>query len=319
MKSKNKKWIGIGIGLAGIALIGALFVWNQTQKSEMIRNASIVKVKRGNIDVKLVINGTVTPRSCVSVYPPMAGRIESMGVAEGDYVLRGRPVGVVSSAERAALLDAAATRGKEERKKWEDVIKPALIIVPVSGKVIRRNGEPGQTVTPETELLTICDRLIVRARLTEDDIAKIQMGQSAEVTVDAIAGMRIKAKVEKLAFHSKLVNNIHTYEIDLAVPDLPANVLSGMGVSITFTLAKRTNVLLLPLSAVRETTGIATVQLADDEEGTRRVVETGLQDGQMVEIVSGLSEAQAVIDDSKTGGIGENKAKNPIMNSYKKN
>jgi macrolide-specific efflux system membrane fusion protein len=247
----------------------------------------------------------------------MPGRIESILVAEGDSVLRGGVIGTISSAERVTLLDAAAARGPEELRKWDDMIKPAPLVAPVSGTVISRNAEPGRTVSAETELLAISDRLIVRAQIHEDDIAKISTGQCVEVSVDAIPGLLVTGTVERIASDARLANNVHTYETDLAVSDLPAKVRSGMGVNITFTLAHRTNVLLLPSSAIREGNGIATVRLAGDKDtDARHTVKTGLYDGQMVEIVSGLTEGQSVVDDSGDGSRADKLARNPIMDAY---
>lgn len=306
--------------MAVLAITVLLFVWNQSQKGDATRKTSTVKVERGNMDIKLVVNGTVTSHSCVALRSPMPGRIESILVVEGAHVLRGRVVGTISSAERVTLLDAAAAHGQGELRKWDNMIKPTPLVAPVSGTVISRNAEPGRTVSAETELLTISDRLIVRAQLHEDDIAKISTGQRVQVTVDAIPGLLVTGTVERIASDAKLVNNIHTYETDLAVTNLPTNVRSGMGASITFTLAHRTNVLLLPSSAIREPNGVATVQLADNKDvGTRLTIKTGLRDGQMVEIVSGLTEGQVVVDDSGNGGQTDSKAKSPIMNSYNKN
>jgi macrolide-specific efflux system membrane fusion protein len=315
---KYKRRIAFGIVIFAIA--GALFLWNQSHKGDATSKTAIVKVVRGNFDIKLVVNGTVTPHSRVVIRPPMPGRLESILVAEGAHVQRGSVLGTLSSAERVILLDTAAARGPEERRKWEDVIKTAPIVAPVSGTVLSRNAEPGSTVSEETDLLTISDRLIVRAQLHEDDIAKIYTGQSVQITVDALPGLQVKGKVERIARDAKLAYNVHTYETDLAVPNMPANVRSGMGANITFTLAHRTNVLLLPSSAIREANGVATVQLVGGNDAiTRRIIKTGLRDGQRIEIVSGLIEGQAVADDSGDGNPTDSEAKTPIMNSYRNN
>lgn len=312
---KHKRRISVII--AALAMAGAFFLWHRSHTGDTTRAASIVKVGRGNMDIKLMATGTVTPHSKVAIRPPVPGRIESILVAEGDPVLRGGVVGTLSSAERVTLLDAAGARGPEELRKWDDMIKPAPLVAPVSGTVIGRNAEPGRTVSAETELLTISDRLIVRAQLHEDDIAKISTGQCAEVAVDAIPGLVVTGTVERIAGDARLANNVHTYETDLAVPELPAKVRSGMGVNITFTLAHRTNALLLPASALRESNGTATVQLAgENDTDARHTVTIGLRDGQMVEIISGLTEGQTVVDDSGDGIRLDSNARNPIMNAY---
>jgi membrane fusion protein, macrolide-specific efflux system len=305
------------IVIAVLVIAAAFFLWHRHHTGNTTRTASTVTVGRGDMDIKLMVTGTITPHSRVAIRPPMPGRIESILVAEGDSVLRGAVIGTISSAERVTLLDAAAARGPEELRKWEDMIKPAPLVAPVSGTVISRNAEPGRTVPVEAELLTISDRLIVRAQIHEDDIAKISTGQCAEVSVDAIPGLLVTGTVERIASDARLANNVHTYETDLTVPDLPAKVRSGMGVNITFTLAHRTNVLLLPSSAIREANGIATVRLAGGKDTDAScTVKIGLRDGQMVEIVSGLSEGQVVLDDSSDGIHADNLARNPIMDAY---
>jgi macrolide-specific efflux system membrane fusion protein len=317
-RRKFRLWLGVGIIVLAMAMV--FFPWNRSQTEKALRTAPIVRVERGDIDIKLMATGTVTPHTRVVIRPPMPGRVESILVAEGDSILRGNVVGTFSSAERVLLLDAAAARGPEELRKWDDIIKPIRLVAPASGTVIIRNAEPGRTVTVETDLLTISDRLIVRAQLHEDDVAKIAPGQRAEVTVDAIPGLVVIGAVEKIASDARLASNIHTYETDLTVPKLPAKVRSGMGVNITFTLAQRSNILLLPLSAIHEADGMATVQLVDDNgaAGARHTVELGLRDGQRVEIVSGLDEGQAVVDSSVDGAPAERKVKSPLLNPYNK-
>ena len=314
---KHKQLVRLVI--AAFAIATAFFLWQRSHAGSGTPTVSTVKVSRGDIDIKLVATGTVTPHSKVAIRPSVPGRIESILVAEGDPVLRGGVVGTINSAERVTLLDAAVAHRPEELRKWDDMIKPAPIVAPISGTVISRNAEPGRTVSAETELLTISDRLIVRAQLHEDNIAKISTGQCAEISVDAIPGLLVTGRVERIACDARLANNVHTYETDLSVPELPAKVRSGMGVNITFTLACRTNVLLLPSSATRESNGIATVQLASDNNpDASHNIKTGLCDGQMVEILSGLTEGQTVLDDSSDGNHADCKAKNPIMNAYNK-
>jgi multidrug resistance efflux pump len=59
---------------------------------------------------------------------------------------------------------------------------------PIDGVVVARQGNPGDTVAVGQTVLTLIDpsRLWVEARIEESKIPRVQPGQSAEVTVDAL-------------------------------------------------------------------------------------------------------------------------------------
>lgn len=53
----------------------------------------------------------------------------------------------MSSTERVALVDTASAKGEAERKRWEKMYSPTPILAPLTGNLILKNVEPGQTVT----------------------------------------------------------------------------------------------------------------------------------------------------------------------------
>jgi macrolide-specific efflux system membrane fusion protein len=306
--------IAIVVGIL-ITLAGVLYVRPGVARGT--RTVATVPVIRGTIRLTLTATGTVTPHSRVAMRPPFPGRIESMTVNEGDTVAQGQIVGTMSSVERVALLDAAALRGIEERLKSEDLIRPAPLVAPISGTVLTLHTAPGRTVSMETELLTVSDRLIIQATLLEEDVVKVTNGQCAEIAFDSLPGLLSTGRVERIASDARVAVNIRSYETDLHVDALPAAARSGMGASIVFTVASRENVLMLPASAIQEDDSGATVRLADSP-GTapRRTVRTGINDGQMVEILDGLAEGQVVNREYDEGIRMENKGKSPLLSPY---
>ena len=75
--------------------------------------------------------GTVLPKNRLEVKPPVNGRIEKILVREGDKVKTGEILALMSSTERAALLDAARGKGEETLQYWEGVYKPIPLPAPV--------------------------------------------------------------------------------------------------------------------------------------------------------------------------------------------
>lgn len=112
------KMIKILMLLLGAALIFSACASNKEKSPET------VKVVKGGILASIPSTGTIMPRNRLEIKPPVAGRIESVLVVEGENIKQGQILGWMSSNERATLLDAARAKSEEELKYWEQVYKP---------------------------------------------------------------------------------------------------------------------------------------------------------------------------------------------------
>ena len=256
-----------------------------------------VKVTRGDVLAVISSTGIVMPRNRLEIKPPVAGRIEDVLVREGENVTKGQVLAWMSSNERAALLDAARSKGEAELKYWMEAYKPAPIMAPLNGFIIQRNVEPGQSVSVSDSVLVMADRLIVKAQVDETDLGRIKLGQKVHVALDAYPDEKISGLVEHIAYESKTVSNVVIYEIDVLPSEVPAFFRSGMSATVNFTLAEKKAVLVLPLKAVRKRNGNSYVFIKKkDEKDPKPVrIEAGQENTENIEIVSGLSEGDEVI------------------------
>jgi Membrane-fusion protein len=210
----------------------------------------------GAIKTTISTTGTVLPKNRLEVMPPVNGRIEKILVREGAKVVLGQVLALMSSTERAALLDAARAKGQESLQYWEEVYKPISLISPIDGEVIVATTQPGQTVTTGDAVVVLSDQLIVRAQVDETDIGSIQVAQRAFISLDAYPDAGIPAKVEHIYYESETVNNVTIYKVDLIPETIPQFFRSGMNATVNFIVKDRENILLLPLDAVtREAAG----------------------------------------------------------------
>ena len=257
-----------------------------------------VTVSRQDLRVTKTATGEVTPQNRVEVKPPIAGRIEQVLVREGDAVTQGQVLAWMSSAERAALLDAARSQGPDALSRWETAYKPAPLMSPLGGTVIVRAVEPGQTVTTTDPVVVVSDRLIVKAQVDETDIGAIAVGQPAAVSLDAFPQDAIPAHVDHVAYEAKTVNNVTIYEVDVLPDQVPPAMRSGMTATVTFTVSSKPGALALPAEAVRQDPSGARVLVPGAtvwERPARKDVGTGVTDGKWIEIVSGLREGEVVL------------------------
>ena len=272
---------------------------------------------RGSIALTILSTGTVKPVTRVDIKSPTAGRVEKVLVNEGDHVRKNQVLALTSSTERAALLDAARDRGPEEYKKWEELERPIPILAPITGEVILRSIEPGQTFATTDVILAMSDRLMVEALVDETDIAQVKKNEAASIVLDAYPGQSIPGKVYKIAYDAKTTNNVTTYPVDVLPDEVPLFMRSGMTANVTFEIQKKSDIITVPTEALKVRDGKNVVLVpgaSEDEHAVMKEVVTGLTDGKRTEIVSGLDEgATVLIVQAKTSA--DSKGTNPFMPS----
>jgi macrolide-specific efflux system membrane fusion protein len=293
MKNKKKLFVGLFIILILIIILLVLV----RQRRARYANLKEISPERGTISVFITSTGTVQPQNRLEIKPPISGRVDRILVREGQRVKTGTILVWMSSDERAALIDAARSQGKNSLKYWEEAYKPIPLIAPISGMVIVRSVEPGQTVNTTTPILVLSDRLIVKAEIDETDIGRVRVGQESIITLDAYPDVEVKGRVDHISYESKIISNVTIYEVDILPNRVPKVFRSGMSANISIVEETRENALLLPVEAVRRDGDINYVMIrsGDRRKPIRRVIQLGISDEKNVEIESGLDEDDRVV------------------------
>lgn len=309
----KKKYYYI-IGAALIVAILIIFIVTKNKKPSVVYRE--VTVTKENLNITVLSTGTVQPENRLEIKPPIAGRVEQVVTDEGRYVKRGDILAWMSSTERAALIDSARAKGPEEVKRWEEYYKPTPILAPINGTIILKNVESGQTFTSSDAVFVMSDRLTVKAQVDETDIAQIKLGLSADIVLDAYPDQIIKAKVDRIAYDAKIVNNVTTYIVDVLPLKSPKFMISGMTANVTFYITSKNDVLTVPSNAIKimKNKSWVTVKDANQENAkTEREVKTGLSDGKKIEITSGVQEGETIyIAEKRRNSSDSDKKTNPF-------
>ncbi|HRZ03131.1 MAG TPA: efflux RND transporter periplasmic adaptor subunit [Candidatus Omnitrophota bacterium] len=309
--------------VAVIILIAAGIYFNKMNQKkssdEVIKEISPVT---GSIKTIISCTGTVLPKNRLEVKPPVSGRVESILVREGDKVKEGQVLAWMSSTERAALLDAARAKGEEALKYWQETYKPISLPASIDGEVIVATTQPGQTVTVTDAVVVLSDQLIIRAQIDETDIGKIALNQKATVTLDAYSDTKIKSTVEHIYYESQTVNNVTVYLVDLIPEEIPSFFRSGMNASVDFITQDKENILTVPVEAViKDGKGdFVLVKQPRGKEPVKRQVSLGISDDKNVEVLSGVSEKDAIVLKAKKYSLPTSSAngKNPFLPSRRR-
>lgn len=314
MISRNRIVLAGAITLLVLG-VGAFFFFRGSGSAE--ESYREIRVEKGLIRSAVSTTGVVEPRNRLKIQSSIAGRIEEIRVDEGRMVQKGQVLALLSSTERAALLDAAKLQGDKERSYWNSVYRETAVIAPIDGQVIVRSVEPGQTVTTSDSLFVLSDRLIVKAYVDETDIGRVKTGQRAVIGLDAYPEIKVNGVVEHIYYESHLQNNVNIYYVDVIPETIPEVFRSGMSANIDIIVSEKESALLLPASAVQSRNGKTVVQQKNREKkgGVRyTTVETGMQDDTNIEILRGLGENSVVLVRDTSFALPENKrGSNPFM------
>src|SRR5215813_11647247 len=140
----------------------------------------------------------------------------------------------------------------------------ARVTAPMSGVVIKKGVELGETVTSGvssfnegTVMFTVADlkSLIIRVNLNEVDIAKVQVGQPVRVTLDAYPQKIFTGKVTFVAPSAELVEKIKVFKIEVTLDELGDTFRTGMSANVEILGEKRDKAVSIPLEALQKRDG----------------------------------------------------------------
>ena len=183
---------------------------------------------------------------------------------------------------------------------------------PFDGVAISKDAQPGEMISPvsagggftRSGIGTIVDMssLEIEVDVAEQYIAQVRPGQPIEAVLDAYKDWRIPAHV--ITTVPSADRQKATMKVRIGFDKLDPRILPDMGVKVAFlterrpveTTAPRAR-LLVPKPAVRSEEGRQVVFVVRDDRVERRAVTTGADDGDQIEVVSGLTVGEHVVVD----------------------
>lgn len=302
------------IVIAGISY----FFYSKSKKTEI--SYSEYTVALGDIELTILATGTVQPKNRLEIKAPVPGRIDKVLIKEGSRVTKGQILAWMSSTERAAMLDAARSKGEAEYTKWSELYLPTPVLAPISGTVILKSVEPGQTFTNVDPIFTMSDHLTVKAQVDETDIAQIKLKSQALIILDAYPNEKIPARVDQLAFDATTTNNVTTYAIDVRPETTPEFMRSGMTANVTFSVMSKKQIPLIPSEAIKVVNGNTIILKKNDNDKSKKLIEmsikTGLTDGKNTEVTEGLNVGDLILIQDYSLDNGSEKSNNPFSPKF---
>lgn len=196
------------------------------------------------------------------------------------------------------IQQTSITQAEQSLKQAQLKLADATLKAPFDGVITSVGIVPGSSTAGSTASISLIDRstLHVDLKLSENDVAKAELGQKVGLTIDALKDWSTEGTVSYISPVGESSNGVVTYAVRVSFPDTDARVKVGMTANLAITTASKDGVLLVPNSALQPK-GAGRAVLVPNVDGTTREVDvqTGLSDGTQTEITSGLSENDTVV------------------------
>lgn len=208
-------------------------------------------------------------------------------------------------------------------KEANDNLRQTNIYAPATGTISMLNVEKGERVVGTTqmagtEMLRVADLSVmeVQVDVTENDILRVGVGDTAEIEVDAYIGRKFKGVVTYIANSSKVetamasesvtnfvvkIQLLHSSYQDLITDGAPFPFKPGMSASVDIYTNQAMDVLSVPIQAItlsEDEPGASPKEVVfvyQDGKAIKVDVETGIQDNFYIEIRNGLSDGAQII------------------------
>ncbi len=215
-------------------------------------------------------------------------------------------------AQRGAQLGHARTRAGETQLRLElleRLIDGCTIRARGAGLVVyeenlnsnpRRKLRIGDRVFATQGIVTIpeVNRMLVEASISESDVHRVKAGQPAEIRVEAFPDLKLTGTVTRVGtLASASVNrpfDDKRFDLVITLDPTPAELRPEMTIRADVIVGSRTNVLMIPVTAVFNHQGGRVVYVVGATGTETRPVDLGESNDRMVEIVAGLREGERV-------------------------
>ncbi len=250
---------------------------------------------------QVIRSGELAWRERGLVTAPVAGVVTELRVTSGQEVSRGELLAVITNQSLPAELEQLklqVAQAELDLKNKAALLEKLSIRAPESGTVVALNVRRGDRVGPgsSSELLALASEgeAVATVALDEMEVARVQVGQEAEVTFPALPGRKWGGKVVRVAPEGRSQNGVTVFDVEIKL-EKPAGVRAGMTSNASIRVARKEGVLLVPVEAVSSGPRGSTVRVLRGNVPQEVPVSLGLQNDQVAEVLSGLKAGDRVV------------------------
>jgi HlyD family secretion protein len=262
-----------------------------------------------------------TPLEVTEVDRQVESAAASYRKAEGDYQrsLQLARSGVLPKSDVEAkkesydLARVAMTKAEQNRdltRKGRLTVSgtESIIRAPAAGTILTRTVNPGDPIVPltsyqpGTEMATVADMrdLIFKGTVDEIDVGKLSAGMTTRIKVGALPTDVVTGRVSRIAPQAQQKEGATLFDVEVELEPSKITLRAGYSANADVVIREKKDVLVIPERLVTFADGgkKATVEVpGSDPKSPKKVdIKTGISDGLNVEVVSGLTKGQKLVE-----------------------
>lgn len=320
-----------------ISMVLVIGCSNENEKNNVESRipVSLFKVQRSNVSIPVKSSGKISTEKEMRLSFKTGGIIEKIFAEEGSYVRKGDKLAELDLKEiNAQVIQANSGYKKAQRDfvrikaLYQDSVvtleqfqnmKTALevaeanleianfnknlsvISAPTSGQIYAKFAESGEIVGPGTPIFLFGSsgrNWEIEVGLTDKDIKKIGIGDSATATIDALQNQNFSAQVTEIAGTLDALSS--TYKVKLKIKESDDKIMSGMVASVLIFPETSGMYDLIPIKSLANadnmTGDVYTLNPSDSSVQRISIKVKEIWD-EMIIVERGLEEVDAVIFD----------------------
>jgi RND family efflux transporter MFP subunit len=327
MNKKNILIVSIVVVIAALGIMAYRQVAAKRAAAVESSATETAVVERSDLSMTVDASGSIVPRVEIGLAFTTSGRVAETLLTEGEQAETGQLLLRLDTqdlewqVEQARLSLSVAEydlsdmqddyyeesdQVKRSKAKLEQAqvslqqaewrLEQATLKAPISGIVTALFVEPGEMANSGQTVITLSDlaNLDVDVNLDETDVARIDMGMTVVVTVDAFPGVEVSGEVIEIAPTADVQSGVVLYPVTVRLDPTDLPLRSGMTVNVMFTLEERKDTLVVPFRAVETEGGQAYLTRVTATGSERVAVTLGLITDTQIEILSGIEEGDVV-------------------------
>lgn len=201
-------------------------------------------------------------------------------------------------------IKAKAEAARQMKNEADAMLRYTNIVAPFSGVVTQRNFDEGSMANPGMPIIALerSQRFNVNAFVLESEVGKLKRGMSADILIKS-SGQKIVGKISEISPSSQSTGGKFQVKIMLSLSE-DVGLFSGMHVSVNIPLKgdSRIQTLFVPSSAIIFKDQLSGIFIVNENEKTAQLrwLRIGKKDGNVVEVLSGLSPQEKFIVQSES-------------------
>jgi HlyD family secretion protein len=207
--------------------------------------------------------------------------------------------------DRIAISKAQLEQARIAYEQAKLRLDRALLTAPFDGQVGQVNiTRGGASSAPGGAVLQVdTSRFHLDVSVDEIDIAKLKIGQTVTVSVDALPDAALAGKIDRISPVATNQAGVVSFQVRINVDSTGAPLRAGMSANVTIVTDTRPDVLLVPNWAIRidRATGKAYVNRLVGTQASEVQVQTGLRNETDSEVISGVRDGDVIIVGGVTG------------------